>query len=217
MKTFLTIAAVVGLAYTFKDYIFDKINIFLGKDQDNQNTSSKYKQNMKGAAMQPEFNTESFYLDSIAHLFGEYSVSTNEFGAFPRLLRKIEKTTYVKYLEFILANSKSSKELVDYISTFKISPIIINYKEVSSGNNISIEELNKMLIENGIDPNGCNNTPSKVQALLNLSQGKGIEKLGKKFGDRLKGLIELQNKNIPNEISFNEIIQEIEVEYELNK
>ena len=217
MKTFITIAAVVGIAYTFRDFIYDKINFILGKDRDTQDEPLKHRKIGNNRPLSPEYKDNSFYLDSMARLFAEYGITTNEFGAFTRLLRKLEKATYVKYLEFILTNCKNSKELVDYVSTFKISPVQVNFVNVKLGNCISSEELNKMLIENGIDPNNCNTPNDKVKALLNLYQGKGVEKLGKKFGERIKELIELQTKQIPCEISFNEIIQEIEVEYELNK
>lgn len=215
MKLVLITAAVVGIAYTFRDYIFNTINKLLDNEEcPNRNVQTSVKVN-NSQSVSPK-REETFCLDSISLLFGEYGISPSEFGSFPRLLNKIENFAYVNYLKFILEHKDNCQILVDAISTYQIKPIQLKHVTCSNGTYISTVELDKFLLEQGIIDSNLKEPLDKVRTLVNYYQGKGIEKISNKFGDRIKTLIELHNNNQPNDVSFNDLIKDIEVEYELN-
>lgn len=215
MKLFLITAAVVGVAYTFKDFIFNHVNKLLDRE-DTSNKDEKTIRNVNNPQSKTSERTETFYLESISSLFGEYQVTPSEFGSFPRLLNKIEDFTYTNYLKFILEHKDNSKILVNAISTYQIKPIMLKPVSSSGKTCISSAELDILLLEVGIVDASLKEPIDKVRTLVNYYQGKGLEKLSHKFGDRIKNLIELHNNNKPNDVSFTDLIKDIEVEYVLN-
>lgn len=215
MKLFIITAAVVGVAYTFKDYIFNKINKLLNNEEIS-NKDVKTRSHVSNSQNDSSKQTEVLYLECFSHLFREYGVTPSEYGAFPRLLNKIENSAYINYLKFLLEHGDNSQILVNAISTYQIKPILLKPISCSRGTYISTVELDKLLSELGIVDASLKEPLDKVRTLVNYYQGKGIDRISNKFGDRIKSLIELQNSNKPNDVSFTDLIKDIEVEYELN-
>lgn len=187
-----------GIGYKFRDCICKKDKYQIQPD------TNEYSDDTQNVASTPQVNS-GFSLQRIENIFRQYNVPLASDYSFSRLLDVIEKESYVSLLKHIDKEISAPNELFHFLEDeqFNVKNFVINNSDGKPF--VTVEYVNKLLENKGINYSHLKTIEEKVEFLLVLAQGTGTKRFQESFGNDLATFLHLFETGEDISIVFEEI------------